>query len=129
MSNRETLIAAVKTRVDGVTGVTAYRSRQQPLSTTQNLCIVVEPRTESVEVLDVHGNTERTLSVAISLLVRGAVPDQIADTTVAGIETAMAAAFSGAIGHMLTSIDWQMEDADQMGVAAITLSYQFIYQC
>lgn len=106
---------ALLAKLADVSGVSAFRSRQDPVARTEG--VVVELLCESEEWKDdtVHAGGVRTLSVKVDVLARGAVPDQVADAAVAGCHAAIMAdrTLSGeCISIIETGITWDYDSAD-----------------
>ena len=83
-SLREQILAALKTKLTGTTGVAKriYRSRPEAFAKAETPAIVLEPVSDTP--LDLTGMSEkitRELRVRISVIVRGAIPDKVADPT------------------------------------------------
>lgn len=90
MTHRETILAQLKTLLDGVAGATAYRSREAPVDLAEGVVIVIRPDGESVELRGAApGLSVRDLVVSITVFSRGAIPDQVSDPTVEGIHAAL----------------------------------------
>lgn len=83
MTRRERILAAIVAALAGTTGVSTriYRSRVEPLSRGEAPAIVVEPLNDSAEQNAVP-KLDWALAVRVSVIVRGIVPDQIADPIV-----------------------------------------------
>jgi len=83
-TKRETILAAIRTALIGTTGVSTriYRSRVEPLARGELPAIVVEPATDTAEQNTSLPTLDWTLTVRISVIVRGNVPDQLADPIV-----------------------------------------------
>ena len=80
-TKRETIIAAIRTALIGTTGVSTriYRSRTEPITRGESPAIVVEPLTDTAAQNTSLPTLDWTLSVRISVIVRGSIPDQLAD--------------------------------------------------
>ena len=83
-TKRESILAAIRTALTGTTGVSTriYRSRVEPLARGELPAIVVEPATDTAEQNTSLPTLDWTLTVRISVIVRGNVPDQLADPIV-----------------------------------------------
>ena len=85
-TRRETILAAVATALAGTTGVSSriYRSRVEPLTRGESPAIVVEPLSDDADN-SVVPKLDWRLIVRIAVVVRGNVPDQVADPIVEDI--------------------------------------------
>lgn len=80
-SKRETILAAVRTALTGTTGVSnrIYRSRVEPVSRAESPALVVEPLSDTAAQNTALPTLDWSMIVRITVIVRGAVPDQLAD--------------------------------------------------
>ena len=83
-TKRETIIAAIRTALIGTTGVSTriYRSRTEPITRGESPAIVVEPLTDTAAQNTSLPTLDWSLTVRVAVIVRGAIPDQIADPVV-----------------------------------------------
>ena len=83
-TKRETIIAAVRTALIGTTGVSTriYRSRTEPITRGESPAIVVEPLTDTAAQNTSLPTLDWSLTVRVAVIVRGAIPDQVADPIV-----------------------------------------------
>ena len=83
-TKRESILAAIRTALTNTTGVSTriYRSRVEPLARGELPAIVVEPVSDAAEQNTSLPTLDWTLTVRISVIVRGNVPDQLADPIV-----------------------------------------------
>lgn len=77
-SKREDILAAVATILDGTAGATVYRSRAEAIRREESPALVVEfvsdtPDYDNLSIMN------WALTFRVSIVVRGAVPDQLAD--------------------------------------------------
>jgi hypothetical protein len=80
-TKRETILAAVRTALTNTTGVSTriYRSRVEPVSRAESPAIVVEPLSDTAAQNTALPTLDWSMIVRITVIVRGAVPDQLAD--------------------------------------------------
>lgn len=122
MTVRESILAALKTLLDGVGGATAYRSREAPVKRGEGPVIVVRPEGETVELRGAApGLAMRDLVVVVTLITRGAIPDQVADPILAAIHAAIMA--DQTLGNRCARIievstGFDFEQADQTALAS-----------
>jgi hypothetical protein len=83
-TKRETILAAVRTALIDTTGVSTriYRSRVEPLARGESPAIVVEPVSDTAEQNTSLPTLDWSLTVRVAVIVRGDVPDQVADPIV-----------------------------------------------
>ena len=84
-SKREQIIAALKTTLAGTTGVSTriYRSRVEPITNGESPAIVIEPVTDEPSInSSSYLKIDWTLRIRIVVIVRGTIPDSVADPTV-----------------------------------------------
>lgn len=88
MSKREQILARIVSTLAGTTGVGSriYRSRVEPLARNESPAIVVEPISDSAEQ-DTLGTLMWTMQVRVATIVRGNVPDQLADPALVDIHS------------------------------------------
>lgn len=115
---RESIIAGVRTALTGTTGVSSriYRSRVEPLARAESPAIVVEPVSDQANTDVSFCKTDWTLTVRIAVIVRGAIPDQQADSIVQDLHAKVMA--DQTIGGYAMSIEprgvqFDMVEADQ----------------
>lgn len=84
MSKREQILAAIRTSLNGTTGVGAriYRSRVEPLARQESPAIIVEPLKDRAEQNTSLPTLDWSLLVRVAVIIRANVPDQAADPTV-----------------------------------------------
>jgi hypothetical protein len=83
-TKRETIITAIRTALIGTTGVSTriYRSRTEPITRGESPAIVVEPLTDTAAQNTSLPTLDWSLTVRVAVIVRGAIPDQVADPVV-----------------------------------------------
>lgn len=116
-SKRETILARVVSTLAGTTqvGSRIYRSRVEPLARNEMPAIVVEPSGEQAEQ-DTVGTLLWTLTIRVAVIVRGVVPDQLADPIVVDAHSKLMAdtTLNGLVVDILpASMAFEMIEADQ----------------
>ncbi len=89
-SKREQILAALKTTLAGTTGVSTriYRSRIEPITNGESPAIVIEPVTDEPSInSSSYLKIDWTLRIRIVVIVRGTIPDNVADPTVESLFT------------------------------------------
>lgn len=117
MSKREQILAAIKTALNGTTGVGSriYRSRVEPLARQESPAIIVEPLKDRCEQNTSLPTLDWSLLVRVAVIIRANVPDQAADPTVESLhEKVMADLTLGglAIDVQPVQVEFQAVEAD-----------------
>ena len=117
-TKRETILAAIRTALTGTTGVSTriYRSRVEPLARGELPAIVVEPVSDNAEQNTSLPTLDWTLTVRIAVIVRGDVPDQVADATVQSLHAKVMADLTlagNAYDVQPVSVSFDIVEADQ----------------
>lgn len=131
-SKREHVLAAIRTALTGTTGVGTriYRSRVEPLSRGESPAIVVEPVSDTAEQNTSLPTLDWSLTVRIAVIVRGMVPDQLADPIVADAHSKIMADLTlggYAIDVQPQSVSFDLIEADQPA-GVIALDYLVRYR-
>jgi hypothetical protein len=117
-TKRETILAAVRTALTGTTGVGSriYRSRVEPMARAESPAIVVEPVSDTAQQNTSLPTLDWSLTVRVAVIVRGAIPDQIADPVVESLHAKLMADLTlggVAIDVQPQSVNFEMVEADQ----------------
>lgn len=117
-TKRETILAAVRTALTGTTGVGSriYRSRVEPMARAESPAIVVEPVTDIPQQNTSLPTLDWSLTVRVAVIVRGAIPDQIADPVVESLHAKLMADLTlggVAIDVQPQPVNFEMVEADQ----------------
>jgi hypothetical protein len=117
-TRRETILAAVRTALTNTTGVGTriYRSRVEPMSRGESPAIVIEPVSDTAEQNTSLPTMDWSLTVRISVIVRGAIPDQLADPTVESLHSKLMADLTlggYAIDIQPQAVTFELVEADQ----------------
>lgn len=93
MSKREQILAAIRTALNGTTGVGSriYRSRVEPISKAESPAIVIEPLNDTAEQNTSLPTLDWAMTVRVTVIVRGAVPDQLADPIIESLHSKLMA--------------------------------------
>lgn len=88
-TKRETILAAVRTALTGTTGVGTriYRTRVEPVPREESPAIIVEPLNDTANQATSLPTLDWTLTVRVTVIVRGVIPDQQADPIVESLHT------------------------------------------
>lgn len=118
MTRRERILAAIRTALTGTVqvGSRIYRSRVVPLSRGESPAIVVEPISDQAEQNTSLPKLDWSLTVRVAVIVRGDVPDQLADPIVEDMHAKLMADLTlggYAIDVQPAGVTFEMQDADQ----------------
>lgn len=88
-TRRENILAQIASVLTGTTGVSTriYRSRVEPLTRGESPALVIEPISDTAEQNTSLPKLDWSLTVRVSVIVRGSVPDQAADATVQSLHS------------------------------------------
>jgi hypothetical protein len=130
-TRRETILDAIRTALTGTTGVGTriYRSRVEPLARAESPAIVVEPVSDQADNA-VLPKLDWDMTVRIAVIVRGNIPDQIADPIVEDIHSklwANATLLSLVTSILPTNVTFDIMEADQPA-GVVSLEYQVRYR-
>ena len=117
-TQRERILTAVRTALTGTTGVSTriYRSRVEPMARAESPAIVVEPVSDTAEQNTSLPTLDWSLTVRVAVIVRGAIPDQIADPIVESLHSKLMADLTlggYAIDIQPQGVNFEMVEADQ----------------
>ena len=131
-TKRELILQAIKAKLTGIPGVAnanVFRSRVIPFSRDLSPAVVVEPVQDLAQSV-VIPFVDWELSVKIMVIVRGDIPDQIADPIVEYIDGKVLEDLS--LGGLCmdispNSVQYEIEEADKP-LGLISLSYSVRYR-
>ena len=89
-TKREQLLAAIKNTLANTTGVGTriYRSRVEALTRSETPAIILEPISDTPQdTQNFNDKINWEFKIRISVIVRGSVPDNVADPTVESLHT------------------------------------------
>jgi hypothetical protein len=92
-TKREDILAAIRTALTDTTGVGTriYRSRVEAVARAESPALIVEPLTDTPVQNTALPTLDWTLRVRISVIVRGATPDAVADPTIESLHSKLMA--------------------------------------
>lgn len=117
-TRRESILATLRTTLTGTTGVSTriYRSRVEPISRGESPAIVLEPVSDQALTDISFCKTDWSLTVRVSVIVRGAIPDQQADPIIESLHSKLLADLTVG-GYAMSiepqSVQFDMLEADQ----------------
>ena len=117
-TRRESILAALASTLAGTTGVSTriYRSRVEPISRGESPALVLEPISDQANTDVSFCKTDWTLTVRISIIVRGIIPDQQADPILQSLHSKVMADLTVggyAMGIEPQGVQFDMIEADQ----------------
>lgn len=117
-TKREQVLSAIRTALTGTTGVGTriYRSRVEPLARQESPAIVVEPISDSAEQNTALPTLDWSLTVRVAVIVRGEIPDQLADPIVEDAHGKIMADLTlggYAIDVQPINVNFELQEADQ----------------
>ena len=117
-TRREQILSAITTALAGTTGVGSriYRSRVEAFSRGESPAISLETINDTPATNTSLPTLDWSLTVRIAVIVRGAIPDQLADPIVESLHSLVMADLSLgglAMDIIPASVDWQLIEADQ----------------
>jgi len=131
-TRREGILAAIRTALTGTAnvGTRIYRSRVEPIAREESPAIVVEPVEDDPAIETSLATLTHTLTVLVTVIVRGPIPDQLADPIIESLHSNLMADYTlGGIAMdiMPGKTKWNMTDAD--GAAGeIQCLYRVMYR-
>jgi hypothetical protein len=131
-TKRERILAAVASALAGTTGVSTriYRSRVEPISKAESPAIVIEPLSDTASQNTALPTLDWAMTVRITVIVRGATPDQLADPIIESLHAKVMADLTlggYAIDVQPTNVTFVFTEAD--GAAGeIQCDYRVLYR-
>lgn len=128
-TKRELIIVALKTVVESISGLPCYRSRVEPFSRGKVPAAIIEPLQDKPES-NVIGFLDWTLTVQVTLLVRGDEPDKIADPYIQQVhEKIMADLGLGGLSQDIqpVSVEYDLIEGDKP-VGVIMMKFNVSYR-
>jgi hypothetical protein len=131
-TKRETIVTAIRTALIGTTGVSTriYRSRTEPITRGESPAIVVEPLTDTAAQNTSLPTLDWSLTVRVAVIVRGAIPDKVADPVVESLHAKIMADLTlggYAIDIQPIGVTFDIVEADQP-VGVVMCDYRVQYR-
>jgi len=119
-TKRELIMARLHTVLANTTGVSTriYRSRTVPLTRGESPALILEPVSDTIEQNTSLPTLDHFLTVRVSVIVRGDIPDSVADATVESLHSKIMADLTVnnlAIDIQPSDTSFELLDADQPG--------------
>ena len=98
-TKREQILDQIKSVLTSTAGVSSrvYRSRVVPLARNESPALVIEPVSDNAQSVLTLPKIEWSLQVRVSVIVRGDVPDEVADPIVESLHSLIASFFNSFI--------------------------------
>lgn len=128
-TRRELILQTLVSKLSTGNATPVYRSRVEPFTRAESPAIVVEPVNDNATQTTI-GRLDWTLTVRVMVIVRGDIPDQIADPIVQDIHSRlMADLFVGGYAYDLQpqSTSFELLESD-MPTGVISLDYAVLYK-
>lgn len=128
MSKREAILAQIATVLAATTGVSGrvYRSRTEPLARDEAPAIVIEPVNDTA-VQDTLATLSWSLTFSVAIIMRGLVPDQLADPILTDAHARlMADSALGGLAYDITPVNVSFEALPADKPAGVIVA---IYAC
>jgi len=131
-TKRESILAAIKTALVGTAGVGTriYRSRVEAFARSECPALIIEPINDEASIDTSLPTYTWRLTVRVTVIVRGAIPDQLADSTIQSLHSKLTADLTlGGYAMDITpgSISWDLVDSDQP-TGVVTCDYRVLYR-
>ena len=117
-TKREQILDQIKTVLTSTAGVSSrvYRSRVVPLSRGESPALVIEPVSDNSQENLSLPKLDWSINVRVAVIVRGDVPDEVADPIVESLHSKITADLTlggYAIDVQPVGVDFALMDADQ----------------
>ncbi len=134
MTKRESILAAIQTKLEAVNSPVdlsdrVFRSRKKAVSRAEAPAVIIEPIRDDNESETIYRLTW-SLVVRVSLIVRGDIPDQVADPIIEAIHAAIMTDVSlGGLSMDIEpgSVNFELLEVDAGG-GVIPIDYTVVYQ-
>jgi hypothetical protein len=131
-TKRESILAAIKTVLAGTAGVGTriYRSRVEAFARSECPALVIEPINDEASIDTSLPTLSWRLGVRIAVIVRGNIPDQIADSIVQSLHSKISADLTlGGIAMDVQpiSVGFDLVESDQP-TGVVMCDYRVLYR-
>ena len=131
-TKRESILAAIVTALAGTTGVGTriYRSRTEPFARGESPALVVEPINDEASIDTSLPTLTWRLGVRVMVIVRGNVPDQLADPIVESLHSKLTADLTlggYAMDIQPINVNWELVESDQP-TGVVMCDYRVLYR-
>jgi hypothetical protein len=131
-TKRETILAAVRTALTGTTGVGTriYRSRVEAFARAETPAITIEPISDEASIDTSLPTLTWRLGVRIAVIVRGNIPDQLADPIIESLHSKLMADLTvggNAMDIQPINVSWELVESDQP-TGVVMCDYRVLYR-
>jgi hypothetical protein len=131
-TKRENILAAIRTALTGTTGVGTriYRSRVEAFARSEVPALVIEPINDEASIDTSLPTLTWRLGVRVMVIVRGNIPDQLADPIVQSLHSKLTADLTlggNAMDVQAVSVSWDLVEGDQP-TAVVSCDYRVLYR-
>ena len=131
-TKRESILAAIKTALTGTAGVGTriYRSRTEAFARSECPALVIEPINDEASIETSLPTLSWRLGVRVAVIVRGNIPDQIADPIVQSLHSKISADLTlGGIAMDIQpiSVSFDLVESDQP-TGVVMCDYRVLYR-
>jgi hypothetical protein len=132
MTKRESILSALVSALAGTTGVGTriYRSRTEAFARSECPALVVEPINDEASIDTSLPTLTWRLGVRIAVIVRGNIPDQLADPIIESLHSKLMADLT-VVGNAMDiqpiNVSWDLVDSDQP-TGVVMCDYRVLYR-
>jgi len=131
-TRRESILSYIVTSLAGTTGVGTriYRSRVEAFARSECPALVVEPINDEASIDTSLPTYTWRLTVRVAAIVRGAVPDQLADPIVQSLHSKLTADLTlggYAMDLQPINVSWELVESDQP-TGVVMCDYRVLYR-
>ena len=132
MTKREQILAAICTALTGTTGVGTriYRSRTEAFARGESPAITIEPISDDATIDTSLPTLTWRLTVRVAVIVRGNVPDQLADPIIESLHSKITADLTlggNAMDIQPINVGWELVESDQP-TGVVMCDYRVLYR-
>jgi hypothetical protein len=132
MTKREQILAAIRTALTGTTGVGTriYRSRVEAFARGESPAITIEPISDDATIDTSLPTLTWRLTVRVAVIVRGNVPDQLADPIIESLHSKITADLTlggKAMDIQPINVGWELVESDQPA-GVVMCDYRVLYR-
>jgi hypothetical protein len=131
-TKRESILAAIRTQLTGTTGVGTriYRSRVEAFARSECPALVIEPISDEASVETSLPTYTWRLGVRVMVIVRGNIPDQLADPIVQSLHSRLTADLTlggYAMDIVPSNVGFELVEGDQP-TGVVMCDYRVLYR-
>jgi hypothetical protein len=131
-TRRETILTAIRTQLTGTAGVGAriYRSRVEAFARGESPAITIEPISDDATIDTSLPTLTWRLTVRVAVIVRGNIPDQIADPIIESLHSKITADLTlggNAMDIQPINVGWELVESDQPA-GVVMCDYRVLYR-